>query len=79
MTAQPLELLTPREKQVAVLVALALTDSQIADSLFITVRTVKGHVESIRQKLGVRNRTAICRWMLVAHYEGNTVLFNNVL
>jgi DNA-binding NarL/FixJ family response regulator len=74
-----LNLLTPREKQVAVLVALALTDSQIASSLFITVATVKAHVGNIKDKLHLSNRTAICRWMLVSHYERNIILFDNVL
>jgi DNA-binding NarL/FixJ family response regulator len=76
---EPLDQLTPREKQVAILVALALTDSQIADSLFITLSTVKAHVGSVKSKLNLRNRTAICRWMLVSHYERNIVLFDNVL
>jgi DNA-binding NarL/FixJ family response regulator len=75
----PLDLLTPRERQVAVLVALALTDSQIASSLFITVATVKAHVGNIKDKLHLSNRTAICRWILVSHYEGNIILFDNVL
>jgi DNA-binding NarL/FixJ family response regulator len=76
---EPFDQLTPRERQVAVLVALALTDSQIADSLFITLSTVKAHVGSVKSKLGLRSRTALCRWMLVSHYERNIVLFDNVL
>lgn len=71
--------LTAREYQVAVLVALALTDRQIADSLFISVTTVKAHINTVRSKLGLANRTAVCRWMLVTHYEGNTNLLDNVL
>jgi DNA-binding NarL/FixJ family response regulator len=76
---EPFDLLTPRERQVAVLVALALTDSQIADSLFITLSTVKAHVGSVKSKLNLKSRTALCRWMLVSHYERNIVLFDNVL
>lgn len=73
------EQLSPREYQVAALVALALTDQQIAKSLFISVSTVKAHIASIKSKLALSNRTAVCRWMLVSHYEGKIVLFDNVL
>jgi DNA-binding NarL/FixJ family response regulator len=76
---QPFDRLSAREFQVAALVALALTDQQIAKSLFITVSTVKAHIASIKSKLSLSNRTAVCRWMLVSHYEGNIVLFDNVL
>lgn len=76
---QPLEQFTKRERQVAILVALALTDRQIADSLFISLAGVRAHVNNIKAKIGVANRTAICRWMLVSHYEGNTNIFDNVL
>jgi DNA-binding NarL/FixJ family response regulator len=77
---QPPEPLTPREREVAALVAFALTDNQIASALFITPQTVKVHISSILSKLHLSNRTAICRWVLVSHYEGgNTILFGNVL
>jgi DNA-binding NarL/FixJ family response regulator len=86
-TAQPVpqpgqgqEPLTAREREVAALVAFALTDNQIAAALFITPQTVKVHISSILSKLRLSNRTAICRWVLVSHYEGgNTILFGNVL
>jgi DNA-binding NarL/FixJ family response regulator len=45
---QPFDRLSAREFQVAALVALALTDQQIAKSLFITVSTVKAHIASIK-------------------------------
>lgn len=78
--SEPPEPLTPREREVAALVAFALTDNQIASALFITPQTVKVHIGSILSKLHLSNRTAICRWVLVSHYEGgNTILFGNVL
>jgi DNA-binding NarL/FixJ family response regulator len=74
------EPLTAREREVAALVAFALTDNQIAAALFVTPQTVKVHISSILSKLHLSNRTAICRWVLVSHYEGgNTILFGNVL
>jgi DNA-binding NarL/FixJ family response regulator len=81
-TQQPVqqEPLSPREKQVAALIAFAFTDQQIAAALFITPQTVKTHIGSILSKLNLSNRTAICRWVLVNHYEGtgNIILFGNV-
>jgi DNA-binding NarL/FixJ family response regulator len=77
----PEPLLTARERQVAALIAFAFTDQQIASALFITPQTVKAHTSSILSKLRLSNRTAICRWVLVNHYEGtgNIILFGNVL
>jgi len=51
--------LTPRELEIAELVAEGLTNRRIAERLVIAERTVEGHVERIRGKLGVRSRTQI--------------------
>ena len=48
--------LTPRELDVLSLLADGLTNPQIAERLFITTGTVKGHVNKILQKLAVANR-----------------------
>jgi predicted ATPase/DNA-binding NarL/FixJ family response regulator len=50
--------LTPREIDVLRLVAEGLSDRQIAESLFISVRTVHHHVANILAKFGVSTRTA---------------------
>ncbi len=47
---------TPRERQVARLVANGLTNLQISEELFITEGTVKKTVYNIYQKLGVHTR-----------------------
>jgi DNA-binding NarL/FixJ family response regulator len=52
----PLEVLTPRELDVLRLMAQGLTNQQIAQSLFLSVGTVKKHVRSILAKLGVSDR-----------------------
>jgi NarL family two-component system response regulator LiaR len=49
--------LSKREQQVLDLIAKGKTNSDIANALFISVRTVKFHVSSILNKLNVRNRT----------------------
>lgn len=55
--------LTPREQQVAELVAQGLTNRSIADRLFISPRTAQGHVEHVLTKLGFNSRTQIAAWV----------------
>ena len=56
--------LTGREYQVARLVALARTNRQIANELQIAVPTVERHVTNILQKLVLRSRAEVVRWMI---------------
>lgn len=51
--------LTPREHDVALLVAEGLTNSQIALRLCVSLSTVKSHVQNIFAKVCVTNRTAL--------------------
>jgi pimeloyl-ACP methyl ester carboxylesterase/DNA-binding CsgD family transcriptional regulator len=61
-TEPPATTLTARQLQVAALVAEGLTNRQIAGRLGIEERSAEGHVERIRQRLGVRSRTQIAAW-----------------
>ena len=54
--------LTPREKEVATLVAGGLTNREIAERLVISERTAEGHIEQIRNKLGFRSRSQVASW-----------------
>jgi DNA-binding NarL/FixJ family response regulator len=54
--------LTPREVDVLRLVALGLSDAEVARHLFLSVRTVNAHLRSIYRKLGLRSRTAAARF-----------------
>lgn len=56
--------LTEREFEVAQLVGQALTNQQIADRLFVSVRTVESHVRSALAKLSLTSRTEIAVWVL---------------
>jgi len=54
--------LTPREAEVALLVAQGYTDARVADELSISVHTVRRHVSAARAKLDVDSRTEMaCR------------------
>jgi DNA-binding CsgD family transcriptional regulator len=50
------ESLTPSERRVAELAASGLTNRQIAQSLFLTVKTIETHLAAAYDKLGIRSR-----------------------
>jgi non-specific serine/threonine protein kinase len=54
--------LSPREREVAVLVAGGLSNREIAARLVITERTAEGHVAHILDRLGFRTRVQIAAW-----------------
>jgi DNA-binding CsgD family transcriptional regulator/tetratricopeptide (TPR) repeat protein len=56
--------LTPRELEIADLVALGLTNPQIAERLVISPGTVRIHVERILGKLGRTSRVQIATWVV---------------
>ncbi len=59
-TASPDEL-TPAEQRVAELVAAGRTNKEVASALFLTDRTVEGHLTNIYRKLGIRSRAELAR------------------
>jgi DNA-binding CsgD family transcriptional regulator/tetratricopeptide (TPR) repeat protein len=60
----PDAVLTPRERAVIALVARGRTDAQIAAELFISIRTVRSHLDRIRDKTGSRRRPDLTRFAL---------------
>lgn len=56
--------LTAREVDVLRLIAMGLTNSQVAERLFISRRTVNSHLTSIYSKIGVSTRSAATRYAL---------------
>jgi two-component system response regulator NreC len=60
LTAQ----LTPREYEVAVLMAYGYTNREVAGRLVISVRTAESHRMHLMEKLGARTRSDVVRWAL---------------
>jgi DNA-binding NarL/FixJ family response regulator len=63
--------LTPREREVLVLVRQGLANKQIGRRLGISERTVKAHLTSLYQRLGVSDRTQAALWA-AEHGVGGT-------
>ncbi len=59
-----LERLSPREREIIKMVALGLSNQSIGERLFISDKTVKNYVTSIRRKLGVENRIQIALYAI---------------
>jgi DNA-binding NarL/FixJ family response regulator len=61
-TTAPAERLTPRERQVVARVATGESNREIATHLGLSEITVKHHVSSIFDKLGVSNRAELAAY-----------------
>ncbi|MBY4403765.1 response regulator transcription factor [Rhodococcus fascians] len=59
--SNPLERLTPRERDVLELMAQGLTNARIAADLFISVSSVEKHINAVFDKLGLANSTGMSR------------------
>jgi DNA-binding NarL/FixJ family response regulator len=58
------DLLSAREREILSLLAEGETDAEIADQLFISVRTVHSHLDRIRDKTGRRRRADLTRLVM---------------
>lgn len=55
--------LTPRQLEIARLIADDLTNRQIADRLFLSERTVETHITNVLNRLGLNSRIQLSRWI----------------
>jgi DNA-binding NarL/FixJ family response regulator len=69
-TADVIDRLSEREREVLVLISKGASNLEIADRLYVSERTVKGHVGSIFAKLGARDRAAA----IILAYESGLVV-----
>ena len=56
--------LTPREREVLILIAEGLTNAEIAEKLVISVKTVDRHRENIMRKLNLHSRIDLVKYAL---------------
>jgi two-component system response regulator NreC len=67
-----IEALTPREKDVLLLLARGYTNRQIAEEMNLSTRTIEGHRASLVNKLGVSSRVELMNYV-EEHGVGNKV------
>jgi two-component system response regulator NreC len=56
--------LTPREREVLVLIAEGMSNAEIAENLVISVKTVDRHRENIMRKLNMHNRVELVKYAI---------------
>jgi DNA-binding NarL/FixJ family response regulator len=59
-------LLTPREKEIATLIAKGFTSNEIANSFSRSTKTIETHRRNIKEKLGVKNLAEIVHFAIDA-------------
>jgi non-specific serine/threonine protein kinase len=62
-TPAPSSALSSREREIAELVAQGATNREIAERLFLSHRTVEGHVSRALDKLDLQRRSQLAVWV----------------
>ncbi|MBM2815665.1 MAG: two component transcriptional regulator, LuxR family [Ignavibacteria bacterium] len=57
-------IISKREQEILNLVAIGKTSKEIADKLFLSIRTVESHRYNVMQKLGIKNAAGLARYAL---------------
>ncbi|MEU4596837.1 response regulator transcription factor [Nocardia sp. NPDC023988] len=65
--SEKLDVLTPREREMTMLVAQGLSNKEIAEQLFVSPFTVRAHVQRAMNKLHARDRAQL---VVIAHQTG---------
>ena len=64
--------LTEREREVLILLAKGMTNKDIAQALFLSVRTVEAHLRNVYGKLDVASRTEAVLWAVQHGFESHS-------
>ena len=56
MTADHVDPLSPRKREIAAMASRGLRSRDIAESLVVSIRTVDNHVQAVYSKLGISGR-----------------------
>ena len=56
--------LTPREKEVLILITKEYTNQEIANELFISIRTVDTHRRNLLEKLSAKNTVGLVKYAI---------------
>ena len=62
--AEPYDRLTQREREILKLIADGYSSREIADMLFISMKTTQGHRAKIMEKLNLHNRTELIKYAM---------------
>ncbi|MBK6763894.1 MAG: response regulator transcription factor [Micrococcales bacterium] len=62
-----LDRLTARERDVMRLIARGYTYREVAEELFVSIKTVETHMSAVLRKLQLSNRRELARWAQVRH------------
>ncbi len=63
--------LTPRQFEIAELVATGMSNAEIAERLFLSVRTVTSHLDHIYTRLGISSRAALAAYAVKTRQIGD--------
>ncbi len=69
-TDEPLDALTPREREVLTLIARGYSNAAIAETFVISEGTVKTHVKRVLAKLDLRDRTQAAIYAYETNFVG---------
>ena len=61
----PDEILSSREKEILQLVAEGYTNKEIADLIYVSVKTVEGHKDNIKKKLDIHDQAGLIKYAII--------------
>ncbi len=63
-TDRQIEQLTPREREIALLIGLSHSSKEVAGRLGLSIKTAENHRSNLMRKLGVRDVAGLVRYLV---------------